>query len=294
MNGHCVMDLNLKLGDNTINLINIMKNILNCSPECLDCQINNEIISNLISKTGMIKIGTLYFENKSFDFIKHFCTLFQADSFNHQLGYFHKLEIKEKYAEMSLEFIGVNDIIEQMSSFEHLYKSDVNLEIKCIFSCNDITHEKAFLLKQVFERHRAGVIESIQILSKNNQINYIHRTNYKGILGVDLCPKVMILPDHLGEIIIETDRNELEEIVLINNQVTIACHESKFFILVKQTSHDSCFKQLTKFKNNMEANSIFKKDFNFDSCKKKSMDKFTFGIKTNQMHFMQERLSKFG
>ena len=40
-----------------------------------------------------------------------------------------------------------------------------------------------------------------------------------------------------------------------------------FFILVKQTSNDSCFKQLTKFRNNMEANSIFKKDFNFDSCK---------------------------
>ena len=104
-------------------------------------------------------------------------------------------------------------------------------------------------------------------MSKDKEINYLHRTNYKDILGVDLYPKVMILPDHLGEIIINTDQIEMEEIVLKDNLVTIACHEEFFFILVKQTSNDSCFKQLTKFKNNMEANSIFKKDFNFDSCK---------------------------
>ena len=134
MNKHYVMDLNLKLGKNTINLINTMSNILNCSPDCFDLQINKEIISNSISKTGMVKIGTLYFENKTFDFIKYFCTLFQADSFNHQLGYFHKLQINESNVKISFEFIGLNNILEQMSSFEHLYKSDANSEIECTFS----------------------------------------------------------------------------------------------------------------------------------------------------------------
>ena len=129
VNENCEMDLNIKLGNNTVNLINLIKNILNCNPKCLDCEINNEIISKLISKDGMIKIGTLYFENKSFDFIQYFSTLFQTDSFNHQLGYFHKLEIKENFAEMSLEFIGMNGILEKMMDFEHLYKSDVNLKI---------------------------------------------------------------------------------------------------------------------------------------------------------------------
>ena len=129
---------------------------------------------------------------------------------------------------MSLKFIGMNGILEKMMDFEHLYKSDVNLDIKCIFCCSNITHEQASLLEQAFERYRAEVIEDTQILSKNNQINYIHKTNYEGILGVDLVAKDLILPDNLGEVVVETDQSKLEEIVFTDNKVTIACIERKY------------------------------------------------------------------
>ena len=267
MDKHYVMDLNLKLGKSTTNLINTMSDILNCGPNCFNFRINNETPSNAVTQTGMVQLGTLYFENKTFDFIKHFCTLFQANSFNSQLGYYHKLQIKGSNVKMGFEFTGLNNILKQMSNFAHLYKADVTPDIECNFSCDDVTHKKAFLLKKIFEKHRAGIIESIEITSRDKEINYRHEADHQDILGIDLHPKVMVLPDHLGEIAVDTDQSEMEEIVLEDNLVTIAFHEDKFFILVKQTSNDSCFKQLTKFRNNMKATTIFKKDINFDACK---------------------------
>ena len=125
------MDLKIKLGKQTINLIDKMNEILNCNPDCQNLQISKDIPSNTISKTGMVKIGTLYFENKTFDFIKYFCTLFQANCFNNQLGYLRKLQIEGSKVKVSFEFTGLDNILEQMSNFVHLYKSDASSEVEC-------------------------------------------------------------------------------------------------------------------------------------------------------------------
>ena len=57
---------------------------------------------------------------------------------------------------MGFKFTDLNNILKQMSHFPQLYKADVTSNIECNFSCDDVTHKKAVLLKKIFERHRAG------------------------------------------------------------------------------------------------------------------------------------------
>ena len=104
--------------------------------------------------------------------------------------------------------------------------------------------------------------------------------------------KVMVLPDQLGEIAVDTDQSEMEKIVFEGNLVTIAFNDDKFFILVKQTSNDSCFKELTKFKNDMKADSIFKRDIHFDACKKSQWINSSSGSKQNKCILCKKEFPK--
>ena len=99
-----IMDLKIKMGQQTSDLIEEISNILNCNFNCQTFQISETTPSSTLTKDGIVSLGSLYFNDKAYDFVKHFASLFENNKFNHQMGYLHQLKVEKDNIKISFKF----------------------------------------------------------------------------------------------------------------------------------------------------------------------------------------------